>query len=97
MAKVTVFNPVARSVEMHVAAAARVQDLNGKRVGLYWNVKAGGDVALQRVEQALRRRYPDARFAYHQGDVGAAMRHSTKAAADRVARDSDVVVGTTSD
>src|SRR4051812_6014571 len=97
MAKLTVFNPVARSVEVHATAAARVPELNGKRIGLYWNVKAGGDFALERVEQVLRRRYPDARFAYHQGDVGAAMRHSTKAVSDRMARESDVVVGATGD
>lgn len=97
MSRLRVFNPVARAVEVTVVAAPRVGDLRGKRVGLYWNMKSGGDVALQRVETVLARRYPDARFSYHQGDVGAAMRHNTPAAADKIARACDVVVGTSSD
>jgi hypothetical protein len=97
MSRLRVFNPVARAVEISVAAALRRADLHGARVGLYWNMKSGGDVALQRVEAVLAQRYPDARFSYHQGDVGAAMRHNTPAAADRIARACDVVVGTSSD
>jgi hypothetical protein len=97
MNTLTVVNPVAEPVEVSVQPATRVPDLNGKRVGLYWNLKAGGDIALQRVEEMLSARYPEARFAYFQGDVGATMRHNTPAAADRLARECDVVVATTSD
>ena len=97
MTTLKIMNPVARQVEVHVQPAGRAPDLNGKRIGLYWNLKPGGDVALQRVQEKLSERYPEARFSYFQGDVGAAMRHSTPAATDRHARECDVIVSTTSD
>ena len=97
MATLTVMNPVARRVAISVQPAGRVSELNGARIGLYWNLKPGGDIALQRIEEFLGARYPEARFAYFQGDVGASMRHNTPAATDRLARECDAVVATTSD
>lgn len=97
MAHLKVFNPVARSVEMRVDPAPRPSDLDGKRVGLYWNMKDGGDVALSRVEERLRERFPGARFVRQQGDKGFQYRYLSATGADRMARDCDVVVGTTAD
>lgn len=97
MVKLKVFNPVAKSVETQVDPASRSPDLNGKRIGLYWNLKAGGDAALERIEERLKERYPEARFARYHGNVGFVMRHLTPTEASRIAKEVDAVVGTTSD
>jgi hypothetical protein len=97
MATLKIRNPVAPSVQTRIDPAPRVPDLAGKRVGLYWNMKAGGDVALQRVHELLSERFPTAQFAYHQGDIGAMTRRMTKPLADKIAAESDVIVGTTAD
>lgn len=97
MATLKVFNPVARPLAQRMDRASRVRGLSGKRIGLYWNMKIGGDVALQRVEELLRERYPDAGFASYQGNVGFAMRHVTGSEVDRIARECDVMIGTTGD
>jgi hypothetical protein len=97
MASLRVFNPVARSVQTRLEPAPRPADLNGKRVGLYWNMKAGGDVALRRTQELLAQRFPRTQFAFYQGDVGWLMRHLTPGEADRIAREVDVLIGTTSD
>lgn len=97
MASLKVLNPVARSVEQRFDPAPRLASLDGQRVGLYWNLKDGGDVALRRVEEQLREYYPEARFGYHQGDKGFQMRYLSAAGADRIAQECDVVVGSTAD
>lgn len=97
MAPLKVFNPVARPVQTRLTPAPRISDLNGKRIGLYWNMKAGGDVALQHIRELLEKRFPNARFSSYHGDVGFTMRHLTPKEADRIAREVDAVIGTTSD
>ncbi len=95
--KLVVANPVAESTVRSVAPARRVPDLNGRTVGLYWNIKAGGDKALDRTEIALRARYPDARFVRLLGSIGSTVRHITPKDADRIASTCQVTVGTTGD
>ncbi|MFQ5830769.1 MAG: hypothetical protein ACE5JD_16680 [Candidatus Methylomirabilia bacterium] len=97
MARLEVFNPVARVVEHSVPPASRLSDLSGKRVGLYWNMKSGGDLALDRTEELLKERFPDVTVQRFVGSVGWLMRHCTAEDADRIARECDAVVGTTND
>lgn len=96
-ARLEIVNPVARTVEHSVKAAPRSADLDGKVIGLYWNIKAGGDHALDRSEQLLRARFPKARFRRYTGSVGWLMRHCTAEDADRIASEVHAVVGTTAD
>ena len=42
--------------------AARLPSLAGKRIGLIWNGKPGGDVALNVVAEHIGKRFPDASF-----------------------------------
>ena len=77
--------------------APRVADLSGKRIGLYWNMKAGGDVALDRTAELLRQRFPGTTFTHHKGSVGWVMRHATADDVRKVARECDAVVGTTAE
>ncbi len=97
MSTIRVRNPVAETVALQVEPAPRLGDLNGKRIGLYWNMKAGGDVALSRIKAVLQERYPAAAFAEYQGSVGALMRHCTAADVDRITKEVDAVIGTSSD
>lgn len=58
-----VHNPVATKAPLHVRAAARGGGtLAGRRIGLIWNGKPGGDVALEVAAEHLAKRYPDATF-----------------------------------
>jgi hypothetical protein len=97
MAKLEVLNPVARPVRHSIAPAARRPDLSGATIGLYWNMKAGGDEALTRAETRLRERFPGATFRRYHGSVGFLMRHCTAEDSDRMAREVQAVVGTTAD
>ena len=97
MTTLEVLNPVARTVERSVKPAQRLQSLDGATIGLYWNMKAGGDAALDRTEQLLRARFPGARVRRYIGSVGFIMRHCTAEDADRIASEVHAVVGTTND
>lgn len=97
MIRLEILNPVAATVEHSVKPASRRADLRGATVGLYWNMKSGGDAALDETERLLRERFPDTRFRRYTGSVGFLMRHCTAEDADRIAAEVDAVVGTTAD
>jgi len=97
MATLEILNPVAETAKFDVKPAPRLADLRGKTIGLYWNMKAGGDVALDAVEELLRKRIEGASFKRFIGSVGFTMRHATAEDAERMAREAHAVVGTTSD
>ena len=97
MARLEILNPVATTVEHSVKPAPRRDDLRGATVGLYWNMKSGGDAALDETERLLRERFPDIRFRRYTGSVGFIMRHATADDADRIASEVGAVVGTTAD
>ncbi|MBI4611756.1 MAG: hypothetical protein HY726_22435 [Candidatus Rokubacteria bacterium] len=95
--RLEVLNPQAQTVEQTVKAAHRPSDLTGKRIGLYWNLKAGGDHALTRAAELLSQRVPGAAFSRYWGEVGSLFRMATAADVERIAADCDAVIGTTSD
>lgn len=97
MAELTICNPIAETVEFSVKPAPRRGELAGARIGLYWNMKAGGDAALDQMEKMLGVRFPGATFRRYIGSVGFLMRHATAEDADRIASEVDAVVGTTAD
>jgi hypothetical protein len=97
MARLKVMNPVARSDEQQVKPADRASDLRGATIGLYWNMKAGGDLALDRAAELLRERYPGLVLKRYQGSVGQNVKHLTAEDADRIARECRAVVATTAD
>src|SRR3990167_3890018 len=97
MARLEILNPVAKTVEYSVKPAARLQAVDGATIGLYWNIKAGGDAALDKTEELLRARFPKAKFRRYTGSVGWLMRHCTAEDADRMASEGAAVVGTPAD
>jgi hypothetical protein len=90
-------NPVAESVVSRVTPSPRPSRLDGKRIGLYWNLKSGGDLALEHVERELGARYQGVHFQQYHGSVGFFIRHCTPADADRISAEVDVLIGTTAD
>ena len=97
MAQLEVLNPVAPSAVCSVTPAKRLDNLSGKTIGLYWNIKSGGDVALARIAQQLKRRYPDTQFRNYIGAVGAGTRRLTQEQVDEMAATCQGVIGTTAD
>jgi hypothetical protein len=97
MARLEILNPLATTVEHSVKPAPRPATLEGATLGLYWNMKAGGDAALDRTEALLREKFAGAKVRRYTGSVGWLMRHCTAEDADRIAADVVAVVGTTAD
>lgn len=59
-----VFNPVAIHRFTPLSPARRLPDLKNKKIGLYWNHKARGNVALDRVQELLSERYEGITFEW---------------------------------
>ncbi len=97
MAEIEVLNPVALTQQFKVSPAQRLGDLTGKTVGLYWNTKAGGEVALAYISELLKKRFRDVRFNNYIGAHGAGARHMTAEQAERIARECQAVVASTAD
>ena len=95
--RLEVLNPQAQTIEQTVKAAHRPSDLEGKRIGLYWNLKAGGDHALTRVAELLAQRFPGVTFRRYWGEVGSLFRMATEGDVERIVAECDAVIGTTSD
>ncbi|MFH1651863.1 MAG: hypothetical protein ABID87_07190, partial [Chloroflexota bacterium] len=53
-----VLNPEAEYEKPVHGAAPRLKDLDGKKIGLFWNGKLNGDKLLQAVGSLLRERVP---------------------------------------
>src|ERR1700759_1266838 len=56
MEKLDVLNPVARADSLSVQPAKRVPELRDTVVGRAWNFKIGGDVAMRRIADNLRKK-----------------------------------------
>ncbi len=97
MATLEVANPLAESTVNRIDPAPRPADLDGKTIALYWNIKSGGDIALDRTESALRARYPGVTFERYLGSIGSTVRHLTPADVERIATTCQAAVGTTGD
>ncbi|HSE92576.1 MAG TPA: hypothetical protein VLF19_04665 [Methylomirabilota bacterium] len=97
MIRLEILSPLAKVVEFSVKPAARLADWQGVTIGLYWNIKAGGDFALDRTEELLGQKFPGVKFKRYTGSVGWLMRHCTAEDADRIASEVHAVVGTTND
>ena len=59
-----VLNPVAVHRFEPLSPAKRLKELKNKKIGLYWNHKAKGDIALDRVKEILSERYEGMTFEW---------------------------------
>jgi hypothetical protein len=64
-----VLNPVGLLRFKPIPHAPRVKDLNNKKIGLYWNHKARGNVALDRVRERLSERFTGLTFEWFETPV----------------------------
>ena len=94
MAELQVLNPVAarQSAEVTTEAAARPASLDGKKVGLIWNRKYGGNAVLKRVGEMLRERFKDVDVRLYPGGIPV-----PQAVLDEAIEECDVFVGASSD
>ena len=63
---IEVMNPVANAETGKIAPAARLKSLQGKKIALWWNGKARGDVALRKVGQLLEENFGVQTAFFHQ-------------------------------
>lgn len=97
MASMEILNPVAELIRATVPPAPRLESLQGKTVGLYWNLKAGGNIALAAAAEELSRRHPGMRFRNYAGDVYGAAALVTAGDVKKITDECDAVIGTSSD
>ena len=88
-----VLSPVAATAPMHVRPADRPTSLDNKTVGLIWNGKPGGDVALGVVAEFVRKYFPEAKFFKSWWNSFP----YTRSQMEKIVATCDVVVGTTGD
>jgi len=97
MATLEIMNPVADIRQSKVSAAPRLGSLEGRTIGLFWNMKAGGDIALAAIAEELARRHPGVSFRHYVGAVGNLVRQATAEQLEKISAECDGVIGTTSD
>lgn len=56
-ALIEVLNPVAEQRPEKIMPAVRLNDLNGKKIALWWNGKPKGDVALKAIGDVIKNRF----------------------------------------
>lgn len=97
MATVQFLNPVAEIERPVVPAAPRLASLEGKTIALYWNLKAGGEIALAVAADQLAKRYPGVTFRNYSGYVSGASKLANVEEARKIASECDAAVGTSAD
>lgn len=102
MARLEIVNPVAlaeadSAQAPKITPAARPASLAGLRIGLYWNGKPQGDVALAYTKQRLADAYDGVTFVDVFGEKGGLNRYLSPEQLDLLERETDVVIGTSGD
>lgn len=89
-----VLNPVAESEgERNMTGAARrTKSLNGMTLGLLWNAKRGGEVALMKAGELIRQRYRDVKVIRYDGSMPC-----DQEIMERAVKECDIFVGSTGD
>ena len=88
-----VFSPVAAQAPLYVPPANRPASLDQKTVGLIWNGKPGGEVALGIVGEAIRKAFPGVKTFESSWNSYP----FTDSQIEKIVSNCDVVVGTTGD
>lgn len=94
MYELKVLNPEATSQgDLNISPPApRPSTLDGKTVGLLWNDKRGGDVALRRMGKLIQERYRDVKVIAYKGPRG-----YPKPLLEKAFKECDVFIGSTGD
>ncbi len=70
--KLEVLSPVGIADIKPVTPAPRLNTLEGKKIGLIWNVKPGGEFLLDEIEKQLSAKYKGMTFVRMQSEQGMA-------------------------
>ena len=94
MYKLNVMNPVAPVLgEVNATPGApRPSSLEGKTIGLMWNGKANGDVALRRAGELIQQRIPNVDLKFYSGALP-----TPTFIMDQAKAEVDVAIGCTAD
>jgi hypothetical protein len=96
MVEISILNPVAdEKAKAEIKSAPKLSDLDGKRIGLFWNGKAGGDVILSQTAELLHKRYNGIIFKNYTGKDSP--RKLAPEQADDIAKECDAVIASTFD
>ncbi len=89
-----VFNPnaICEGDLKLVRVASRPATLDGLTLGLVWNGKRGGDIALKRTSDLLRAKYKNVKVIRYDGSMPC-----EKALLKRASEECDVFIGSTAD
>ena len=68
-----IINPIGVTDTEIMAPIPRLKDLKNKRIGLFWNSKARGDVALKKVETMLKDKFDGVEFTWFTTDNSTAL------------------------
>src|SRR5215470_5709171 len=69
MAGLEILNPVAHVSTRSSVLAPRLDTLENKRIGLYWNAQVNGDVLLRHVARLLESRYKGLKLTLVPGSI----------------------------
>ena len=94
MYQLEVLNPVAPVLgEVNASPMApRPESLEGKTIGLVWNGKANGDVALKRAGEMIQSKVPGVEVKFYSGALP-----TPAPVLDRAKEEVDVAIGCTAD
>jgi hypothetical protein len=93
MAMIEILSPVARTAGKNsFHPAKRLQNLSGKKIGLYDNGKPGGDVVQRRLVERLSARFESLQFPRYTGSIGGRAT-LTAEGAQAIAKESSAVIG----
>ena len=94
MYKLNVMNPVAPVLgEVNATPGApRPASLEGKKIGLVWNGKANGDIALRRAGELIKQRVPSVELSFYSGALP-----TPTFIMDQAKSEVDVAIGCTAD
>lgn len=95
--EIEICNPVAQIARRTASAAVRPSSLEGKRLGLFWNNKPGGNIALRWAAKRLAERFAGLTVHEYQGSVGSSTRYMTPGDRAQITAECDVVIGSTAD
>ena len=89
-----VLDPVAQQIGVINARSVnkRPPCIESTRVGLLWSGTSMGDVALRRLEEMLKQKFPTVKTSFYHGGLPA-----PDAVLATVAEESDIVIGATAD
>ncbi len=93
MQDIHVLNPVAKINPLNFQGAERPKDLRNLKIGLLWNSKAGGDIALKRIGENIKKEIGDnVNVTFFQDDHPSAM-----STLEMLADSCDAVIGAPAD